>query len=208
MNQWIYEVMLVDENAKKGMVSTASDATQLTNVYMTIAPRRLLRDNQLRYNQYIDEFLARVSVDGQQYDPDLPSPLVSDPLGRGFDSSYFALCTFTLSAYEDIERSQVQLQTLLDETRVAIALERFRLAHEELPATLTALVPAYLPAVPIDIYTKKPLIYRRLGNATFQLYSVGKNRTDDGGKIDPKLGERAQLDDVWFYAPNGGDAPK
>lgn len=41
----------------------------------------------------------------------------------------------------------------------AVALRRYQLDHGEYPASLDALVPRYLPAVPIDPFTGKPPLY-------------------------------------------------
>jgi len=62
----------------------------------------------------------------------------------------------------------------------ATAVARYRLEHGELPATLAALVPAYLDAVPIDVFTGEPLRYI-VGDEQVRIYSAGQNRQDDGG---------------------------
>jgi hypothetical protein len=49
------------------------------------------------------------------------------------------------------------------------------------PAALAELVPAWLPAVPIDPFSDRPLIYRVTTNS-FSLYSVGSDGKDDQGK--------------------------
>ena len=61
-----------------------------------------------------------------------------------------------------------------------IALRRFRLANAVYPARLDELVPNYLDAVPIDSFSGRSLIYRRLENR-YQLYSVGPDGKDDDG---------------------------
>lgn len=63
----------------------------------------------------------------------------------------------------------------------ACALERHRLVHGAYPDSLTALVPAYLPAVPLDVIDGSPLRFRRNADATFTLYSVGPDGDDDNG---------------------------
>ncbi len=72
-------------------------------------------------------------------------------------------------------------QSTVDLARVAIALERFRLAHGGYPDSLDALAPAYLPSVPRDVVGGEPLHYRRDGER-FILYSIGWNGVDDGGE--------------------------
>jgi hypothetical protein len=67
--------------------------------------------------------------------------------------------------------------------RVAIAVERYRLAnHDELPPALDALVPRYLPAVPIDPYSGQPIHFVRLSDG-YQIYGVSFDRNDDGGDV-------------------------
>ncbi len=67
--------------------------------------------------------------------------------------------------------------------RVGLALERYRMAKGEYPATLAELAPEFLREVPLDIFTGKPLLYRtEPGGAT--IYSVGPNLKDDGGVED------------------------
>ena len=62
--------------------------------------------------------------------------------------------------------------------RALVALKRFRIARERLPASLADLVPDYLPDVPVDPFDGKPLRYsaeKRL------IYSVGEDLKDSGG---------------------------
>jgi hypothetical protein len=66
---------------------------------------------------------------------------------------------------------------------VALALERCRRAEGRWPATLDALAPRYLRGVPADPFDGQPLRYRRLDDGVV-VYSVGPDRTDDGGTID------------------------
>jgi hypothetical protein len=79
-------------------------------------------------------------------------------------------------------RNTANLQTQVHEALIACALERYRLAHNEYPETLDALVPQFLDKIPADIIGGRPLHYRRAEKGKFLLYSVGWNETDDGGK--------------------------
>jgi hypothetical protein len=78
-------------------------------------------------------------------------------------------------------------QTMCQEVTVACALERCRLAQGQYPASLDALVPAWLKQVPTDLLAAggAPLKYRREADGSFVLYSVGLNRVDDQGKPSP-----------------------
>jgi len=73
-------------------------------------------------------------------------------------------------------------QSAVDEAVLACALERHRLATGQYPETLEALVPRFVAKLPHDVVNGQPLKYRRLDADRFLLYSVGLNRTDDGGR--------------------------
>jgi tetratricopeptide (TPR) repeat protein len=74
-------------------------------------------------------------------------------------------------------------QSAVDLAYVAIALERYRLAHGEYPDSLDALVPQFIAKVPHDVINGQLLHYRREAGGRFVLYSVGWNETDDGGAV-------------------------
>jgi len=74
-------------------------------------------------------------------------------------------------------------QSSVDLARVAIALERCRLAQGKYPDSLAALAPQYLQPVPHDVIGGQPLHYRLTQDGRFVLYSVGWNETDDGGVV-------------------------
>jgi hypothetical protein len=63
----------------------------------------------------------------------------------------------------------------------AVALERYRLANGRWPNNLDDLVPQYLSKVPIDIYDRQPLHYRRLPDGVL-IYTIGEDQKDDGGR--------------------------
>ncbi|MFT3878968.1 MAG: hypothetical protein QM703_04825 [Gemmatales bacterium] len=65
---------------------------------------------------------------------------------------------------------------------VALACERYRLVEGCYPKALTDLVPAYLSSVPIDPFTRNPLLYRTIPVGVV-IYSVGRNGIDDGGDV-------------------------
>jgi hypothetical protein len=86
-------------------------------------------------------------------------------------------------AFEEKLKSLARLRA----TRAGIAVERFRLANGRLPDSLDELVPKFLDAVPSDPFDDRPLRYRELSKG-FATYSIGPDRTDDGGKQrDPEL---------------------
>jgi hypothetical protein len=86
-------------------------------------------------------------------------------------------------------------QTWINEARLAIALERFRMRNDRLPDALSALVPEYLDGLPPDIITGEPLRYRRLTEDHYLLWSVGWNEVDEDGAVGNSNNDG---DWVWF----------
>lgn len=63
---------------------------------------------------------------------------------------------------------------------VACALRLYKKEHGRYPETLRALVPKYLPTVPVDPFDGKVLRYQRVGEG-FKVWSIGEDLKDDGG---------------------------
>ncbi len=78
--------------------------------------------------------------------------------------------------FDKVMRAEAAKQVVV----TAIALKRYQLKHGNYPVDLNALVPGFIPAVPLDPVDGKPLRYRRNADDTFLLYSVGENGKDDG----------------------------
>jgi hypothetical protein len=74
-------------------------------------------------------------------------------------------------------------QNRANQTIVACALERYRLANGKYPDDLAALTPQFAEQLPFDVCGGKPLKYRLSPDGQFLLYGVGWNEKDDGGKI-------------------------
>lgn len=73
----------------------------------------------------------------------------------------------------------------LQAVRAAVGLKRFRLAEGRWPDSLNELVPRFMPSVPVDPFDGKPLRYR-LESGSPILWSIGHDRDDDGGVVDPR----------------------
>jgi hypothetical protein len=80
---------------------------------------------------------------------------------------------------ESSRRKQSHLRSLV----AALAVERYRQARGAWPTALDVLVPDFLDEVSGDPYDGKPLRYRRLADGAV-VYSVNRDRSDDGGNFD------------------------
>jgi|GEM_PF-2866854 len=90
-----------------------------------------------------------------------------------------------LPAYEKVTANTARSANATRLALTACALERHRLAHGAYPESLTPLVPAFLPAVPLDVINGDPLHYHLNPDGTFTLYSVGLDGDDDHGRRAP-----------------------
>jgi len=89
-------------------------------------------------------------------------------------------------------------QSSVDLARVAIALERYRLAHGDYPDSLDALAPQFIEKIPHDVIGGQPLHYRLTDDGQFVLYSVGWNERDDGGVVVTKpVGMNSNRTPIW-----------
>jgi hypothetical protein len=117
-------------------------------------------------------------------------------------SPYKVQAVMMMSAFGASAAKTAAIQTSVNLARVAIALERYHLAHGEYPETLDALAPQFIETIPHDIIGGQPLHYRRTDDRRFLLYSIGWDETDDGGQIVFKKGgliDREKGDWVWQY---------
>jgi hypothetical protein len=90
------------------------------------------------------------------------------------------------------------LELYIQMARTSLSLEDCFLAKGNYPATLSAMVPEYLPAVPSDLIDGNPLRYALTPNGRFRLYSIGPNFVDNGGHRPKSLNYLAG-DLVWDY---------
>jgi len=81
----------------------------------------------------------------------------------------------------------------------ALAVERYRLVHPNaLPDSLSQLVPQFLDTAPADPFDGKPLHFKKLSPKGYVVYSIGRNRQDDGGAPKPSGSKAEGPYDVTF----------
>ncbi len=79
------------------------------------------------------------------------------------------------------EKQQAHSVAALRLAATELAVRGYEAKNGKPPKELAELVPAWLPAVPLDPFSNRPLVYRVTTN-TFLLYGVGPDGKDDGGK--------------------------
>lgn len=108
----------------------------------------------------------------------------------------------TLKVSESSKRQQASLRS----AAVAVAAERFRVKKDRFPDGLDELVKGgYLKEHPIDPYDGKLLRYKRTQSGAV-VYSVGPNKTDDGGTLNRNNPMAGNIDygfELWLPALRG-----
>jgi len=87
-------------------------------------------------------------------------------------------------------------RTNVEATISILALQRYKADKGSFPDDLQELVTAgYLRELPVDVFSDKPLVYRKTAES-FILYSIGEDFEDDGGKPGADSKGRPKL---WDY---------
>jgi len=82
----------------------------------------------------------------------------------------------SITGFERAMETGDLFMSALGATELGVALRRYRLDHGAYPDTLPAVVPAYLPSLPLDPFTGQPPVYERQG--------AGFTLAAEGGRID------------------------
>ena len=142
--------------------------------------------NEQTYAEKADQLADLVDLPYYQAEPKLTeirADLDSVPRSR-FVSAAF------LSYVCNLFESEADHEARLDLARMAVVLEQHRARHGQYPDALDAVAPDLGGALPVDPFTGEPYHYEPSGDS-FQLYSVGSNRVDDGGRQATRDGDIA-----------------
>ncbi|MEM9882316.1 MAG: hypothetical protein AAF800_05320 [Planctomycetota bacterium] len=106
------------------------------------------------------------------------------PIARRLVSETVAdlLTDILLPALSAATRTETKVNQITAITPALVAMAGYRAERGEYPGTLDALVPAWLDAVPIDVYTGEPVRYK-IEEGRPVVYSVGPDGEDDGGRV-------------------------
>lgn len=201
----IYEEMLGDAGKRARLLRYGRYPPSSPNGWEQLIShsisRRKLRRNQLRTQREYDRTLAALETkDPAELLPKSSEDRAEPNIVERWQSlPYYVIPTPGTQDYS--LHTAARLETALAQARIAIALERYLLVPDgSFPEMLETLVPTFLSEPLLDPWTARPMIYSRTGKS-FRLYSTGRDRTDDGGTIDPTKYGFQQRDEIWLYAP-------
>ena len=101
---------------------------------------------------------------------------------KPFMKPYHVIASLIVPATLPILSRGAHTQCLLDQAIVACALERYRIEQGAYPDSLNHVKLADGKPLPVDVFSGKPLGYRKTENGKYVLWSVGFDGQDDGGK--------------------------
>lgn len=111
------------------------------------------------------------------YDDGPWSLLGDDPIGRAMMEQLYPTML-------ELGRNHRRTKAQLGGARLVFAIERFRQLEGRQPKQLDELIPKYLASLPPDPFAANGEVLRgRLENGFWQIYSIGENQMDDGGRV-------------------------
>lgn len=137
-------------------------------------PRWLIRgwvqQNKVSVSNWVDaELGAFDAVAGRMFPDRLQALQQAEEALKQAESPYLWLTRLTIRDSSKLIEGVGDREDRLREAVTACALERYRLAHGGYPAGLAELVPAFLAAVPDNVFTGQPISYTRTPDGGFKL---------------------------------------
>jgi hypothetical protein len=172
---------------------------------MVVASRKEMTE---AYDKLTNHVRAQIEVPlWQQEDESLDSELsalVGDPLGK----FRYLFVNLLMPAYDNLRNKIIVSDGERDGVFLGLALELYHRKHGKWPTELAELSPQWLPAVPVDRITGKPLHYEVVDDRPV-VYGTGPDSDDDGGRaleeeVVPRKASEAPADGdwvIWRLAP-------
>jgi type II secretory pathway pseudopilin PulG len=126
-------------------------------------------------------------------------PLGQATMGKATRGEHIGnlLISLLLPAFEKIQDASDRTEQQQNNLHLAFALAAYRADTGRYPPRLDDLAPKYLPAIPADVFSGKPLNYRPNDNG-YLLYSVGLNGLDEEGR---SMDDQPRGDDLRVRMP-------
>jgi hypothetical protein len=147
---------------------------------LAVASRKEMTD---MYDRVTDRAMARM---GTPYWSWADEPTLDDEMNAltdgPIDRFRYLFVRLLTPSYDTVLNRMTVSDAERDGVFIGIALELYHRANKKWPASLDELSPRWLPEVPVDRITGKPLHYKIVDDRPI-VYSVGVDGDDDGGKL-------------------------
>ena len=175
------------ESVTSGGEATASMFSNAGIAFFTLPAANMAvagrKEMTAEYDRITDRALARLGEPYRSWksEPSLDAEVKAITDGPISRFRYFFVMLMTPS-YDTFLNRVVASDGNRDGVFIGLALELYHREHGKWPESLGELSPKYLPTLPADPITGKPLHYKIVGDRPI-VYSVGVDGDDDGGRL-------------------------
>jgi hypothetical protein len=171
------------ESARNDRTNGFASSASMASLWRWVQGERrpVYRDEDyLLFLEIMDERMAAAAL------PGLAQIKRSEELDQRYATNSHSLTAAILMRYLTTSvKWQCEAEAKVVTLHVALGIERYRLAHNaELPVSLDALAPKYLPAPARDPFDRQPLRFKKLPRG-YVVYSIGPDGVDNGGTESP-----------------------
>ena len=150
-----------------------------------------LDQSELRYLERVEELIEIARFAEETRSMAETRPKIDRFLNVGLHPGFYDRLRFptqfmSLEVLDRLIARAMRVETERSLILASIGIKRYALRHGRGPETFSALVPEFLPTVPIDYMDGKPIRYRLNPDGSTVLYSVGEDGTDGGGDAGAK----------------------
>lgn len=172
---------LIEGSARRGDAGLAPVALAVGPLAYLAPSRRETIEQHGRWLAAIEEDSQRPWWDDRRSVDRIEREIVFPTSGAPFFTAANPLLSLVMPAVSRAGDALAAQRFDLDGAAIAIALARFHASRGAWPASLDALVPEFLPTVPIDPETTLPYCYDLRGTGPV-VWSTGPDGIDDGGR--------------------------
>ena len=102
--------------------------------------------------------------------------------GNVWTSPIHILARMITPSFRSVLRSAVWTKAIVEQARIACALERHRIETGGYPESLESIKMLDGSAPPLDVMSGKPMLYRKIPGGRYAVWSIGFDCEDNDGK--------------------------
>jgi hypothetical protein len=150
---------------ERSLDALTTDEWTKERIVFQFAPSGWVRHSQAKYAELIQGYLDAIDASARRVDLrqiEVVNSEVQEMLSRWSPKN--ALLGYVTPNFSKAAATVARNQSRADQLAVACALEVYRLRNGEYVDALERLVPEYIGTIPKDVYSGRPVGFRRVGN--------------------------------------------